>query len=272
MATVVMTGGTSGFGVLAAERMRASHEVLLGARAISGAPHGDGLLPMDLASLPSVRQFADEVTRELDGAPIDALVLNAGIVRADADGRTRDGVETTFAVNHLAHHLLLRLLLPHLAKGARVTLTTSGTHDPDAGTELVPPRHADADLLAHPERDPGWTVGSRAVAEVLVTEGATTVPAVARHLDLARQNVQRHVDELVRLGHARTRDNPAHRRSALVDLTPRGATEFRRLRASELAAMDSLAPECGVEEVRRATEVLAALERDIRERAAGVRA
>lgn len=119
--------------------------------------------------------------------------------------------------------------------------------------------------------DLGWTVGSRAVVEVLVTEGAMTVPHVARLLDLARQNVQRHVDDLVRLGHVRTRDNPAHRRSVLVETTPRGATAFRRLRTSELAAMDSLAPEHGVEEIRRASEVLAALERDIRERAAELR-
>ena len=69
-------------------------------------------------------------------------------------GRTVDGFETAFAVNHLAHYLLLRLLLPSLAHGAIVVLTTSGTHDPDTKAGLAPPRHADADLLAHPERDP----------------------------------------------------------------------------------------------------------------------
>jgi NAD(P)-dependent dehydrogenase (short-subunit alcohol dehydrogenase family) len=61
---------------------------------------------------------------------IDALVLNAGLIRADVDAGTVDGYEPTFAVNHLAHYLLLRLLLDRLADGARVVQTTSGTHDP----------------------------------------------------------------------------------------------------------------------------------------------
>ncbi|NGN65231.1 dehydrogenase [Streptomyces sp. A7024] len=90
-----------------------------------------------------------------DEGGIDALVLNAGLIRPDADGRTVDGYETTFGVNHLAHYLLLRLLMPSLAPGAVVVLTTSGTHDPATKASLVTPRHAEAELLAHPERDPG---------------------------------------------------------------------------------------------------------------------
>lgn len=150
MATVVMTGGSSGFGAHAAAQLRANGaSVLLGARRSA-----EGALALDLTSFASVRSFAAEVGEVLGHREIDALALNAGIVRADVQGRTADGFETTFAVNHLAHHLLLRLLLPRLAKGATVTLTTSGTHDPDTGAELTPPRHADAVLLAHPDRDP----------------------------------------------------------------------------------------------------------------------
>lgn len=150
MATIVMTGGSSGFGRLAAAgRLRGpDHRLILGSR---GA--GDGV-PLDLASLGSVRSFAAAVHDQLAGVGIDALVLNAGMIRPDADGRTIDGYETTFAVNHLAHFLLIRLLLPELADGARVVLTTSGTHDPATGAGLATPRHADADLLAHPDRDP----------------------------------------------------------------------------------------------------------------------
>ncbi|MPZ54880.1 MAG: hypothetical protein GEU79_19505 [Acidimicrobiia bacterium] len=85
--------------------------------------------------------------------PVDALVLNAGMVLPDVTGRTVDGFETTFAVNHLAHYLLLRLLLTALADQAIVVLTTSGTHDPANNAVLAPPRHADAELLAHPDRD-----------------------------------------------------------------------------------------------------------------------
>ncbi|GAB2657824.1 SDR family NAD(P)-dependent oxidoreductase [Nocardia goodfellowii] len=152
MTTMVMTGGTSGFGAITAERLKGGNaRVILGAR----RPESDvDTFPLDLAELASVRRFADAVREDLGDTPIDALVLNAGLIRPDADGRTVDGFETTFAVDHLAHYLLLRLLLPALAEDAIVTLTTSGTHDPATATSLVPPRHADAELLAHPDRDP----------------------------------------------------------------------------------------------------------------------
>ena len=42
---------------------------------------------------------------------LDALILNAGVINPHVSRRTEDGFETTFAVNHLAHHLLLRSLL-----------------------------------------------------------------------------------------------------------------------------------------------------------------
>ncbi|NKY60568.1 hypothetical protein [Nocardia flavorosea] len=63
-----------------------------------------GSLPLDLTELESVRAFAAAVRQELAGTPIDALILNAGVVFPDAARRTTDGYETTFAVNHLAHY------------------------------------------------------------------------------------------------------------------------------------------------------------------------
>ncbi|GAB4585973.1 protochlorophyllide reductase [Nocardia sp. IFM 10818] len=146
-----MTGGTSGFGALAVQRLTptAGTRLLLGAR--SPAPD---TLPLDLSRLDSVRTFAAEVRAQLGDSRIDVLLFNAGGIHPDDTGRTPDGYETTFAVNHLAHYLLLRLLLPTVADKARIILTTSGTHDPATGASLEPPRHADAELLAHPERDP----------------------------------------------------------------------------------------------------------------------
>ena len=118
-------------------------------------------------------------------------------------------------------------------------------------------------------RDLGWTVGSRAVVELLVATGPATVPQLAERLSLARQNVQRLVDGLVRLGHVRTVANPAHRRSVLVELTGRGRRAFDRLHAQELEEMGGLAAECTAQELATAGRVLAALERDVRSRAAG---
>lgn len=162
MGAIVMTGGTSGFGALAAEQLRGRRdaELLIGDRGRQGREVA-GALPLDLARLDSVRSFARAVLDRLDGRPVDALVLNAGGIRADDRGRTVDGYETTFAVNHLAHYLMIRLLLPALADGGRVVLTTSGTHDPATKAGLATPRHADAELLAHPELDPGRDTSAR---------------------------------------------------------------------------------------------------------------
>lgn len=164
MRTIVMTGGTSGFGELAARQVLAAEDVrlLIGAR--GPAPTGAESIPVDLTSLESVRAFAESVSTQLGDAEIDALVLNAGVNGRDADERTPDGYETAFAVNHLAHYLLLRLLLPRLARGAVVVLTTSGTHDPAEGAMLPAPRHANAQLLAHPELDPERDAAPRTAA------------------------------------------------------------------------------------------------------------
>lgn len=155
MAAVVMTGGTSGFGVHTTDLLAESGcRVLLGSRG-SAATGGAEVMALDLTSLESVRSFAAQARERLGEQRIDALVLNAGIVLSDATRRTADGYETTFAVNHLAHYLLLRLLLDRMAERAVIVLTTSGTHDPRINGGLAPPRHAEARLLADPSRDPG---------------------------------------------------------------------------------------------------------------------
>ncbi|MBF6302913.1 SDR family NAD(P)-dependent oxidoreductase [Nocardia amamiensis] len=193
MNTFVMTGGTSGIGEIAARRLAGvpGARLLLGTRG-AALPEAEAF-PLDLARLDSVRAFAESIVSQVDGTRINGLVLNAGIATPDADSRTADGFETAFAVNHLAHYLLLRLLLPHLADGATVVLTTSSTHDPAAGTRMPPPRHADAPLLAHPDRDaerdrqPG-TAGRRAYASSklcnILTARALAAQPEARQRDL----------------------------------------------------------------------------------------
>jgi len=149
--TIVMTGGSSGFGAIAVQMFVQSSgtRLLVGSR----SPSVDSV-PLELTQLDSVRTFAWSVLEQLGDTRIDALLLNAGTVLPNDTGRTADGYETTFAVNHLAHYLLIRLLIPTLADGARIVLTTSGTHDPATRAHLATPRHADAELLAHPDRDP----------------------------------------------------------------------------------------------------------------------
>jgi DNA-binding MarR family transcriptional regulator len=74
-----------------------------------------------------------------------------------------------------------------------------------------------------------------------------TVPGIARTMGLTRQGVQKQVDLLVTQGLLTLRDNPEHRRSAHVRLTPAGRRAFasadrrwRRL-ARDLVAAQPLA-------------------------------
>jgi NAD(P)-dependent dehydrogenase (short-subunit alcohol dehydrogenase family) len=147
MKTIVMTGGTAGIGLTAVKQMQKipNVRILLGVR--GNKPTECESLPLDLARLSSVRSFAAAIEKKLGENSIDALVLNAGTQVSKLGQRTDDGYETTFAVNHLAHYLLLRLLMPKLASGAIVLITTSNLHDP-ATNPMAPPEHADATMLA----------------------------------------------------------------------------------------------------------------------------
>ncbi len=152
---IVMTGASSGIGRVAAETLlRRPGALLIAGARTQNLPTGAHALPLDLAALASVREFAAGVIKALDGARIDTLLLNAGGQRPTVDERSVDGHELTFAINHLGPYLLLRLLMPHLARGARIVLTTSGTHDPAEKTGVPAPRHADAAWLANPAIDP----------------------------------------------------------------------------------------------------------------------
>jgi NAD(P)-dependent dehydrogenase (short-subunit alcohol dehydrogenase family) len=147
MKTIVMTGATAGLGLLASAQMRRAPEVRLLVGARGETPPGVESRPLDLARLASVRSFAARVEEWLGEASLDGLVLNAGMQVGDVRQRTDDGIETTFAVNHLAHYLLLRLLMPRLSSGAIVVITTSNLHDPKTNA-VAPPRHADVEKLA----------------------------------------------------------------------------------------------------------------------------
>lgn len=152
MSTRVMTGGMSGFGAIAAKRL-----TLLGnARLILGTRRPTTVgesIPLDLTELNSVRAFTMSVRERLGDTAVDALVLNAGMIRHDDTGRTVEGFETTFAVNHLAHYLmlrLLRLLLPALADSAIVMLTRNSWRTPIAILTAIPRRARLASMRTRP--------------------------------------------------------------------------------------------------------------------------
>jgi retinol dehydrogenase 14 len=138
--TCVVTGATSGLGRATALGLAAlGADVLLvgrdrerGERALAEAQAAGGgprsaLLLYDLSFQSQVSELADELHQRF--ARLDVLVNNAGV---DVGRRevTGDGLELTFAVNHLAPFLLTGLMMDRLkaAGAARVITLSSGAH------------------------------------------------------------------------------------------------------------------------------------------------
>jgi NAD(P)-dependent dehydrogenase (short-subunit alcohol dehydrogenase family) len=82
---------------------------------------------VDLDSLASVRSVAQTILDDSSVSKIDVMVNNAGIMSSPY-GKTKDGLEMQFGVNHISHFLLTNLLMPKILSagpGARVVNISS---------------------------------------------------------------------------------------------------------------------------------------------------
>jgi NAD(P)-dependent dehydrogenase (short-subunit alcohol dehydrogenase family) len=138
---ILITGATNGIGLAAAEALAGlgaelvivarsearAGEALVRIKRSSGSNAPIDVLSADLASQASIRRLAAEV---LDRYPrVDVLVNNAGAMHSTRQV-TEDGIELTWAVNHLGPFLLTTLLLDRLKESApaRVVTTSSDAH------------------------------------------------------------------------------------------------------------------------------------------------
>jgi NAD(P)-dependent dehydrogenase (short-subunit alcohol dehydrogenase family) len=136
--TVVITGGTSGIGEVAARQLAAiGARIVLIARdplRVDGAldriagPNANVEIKVyyaDLFSLAAVKRVAAEIAAA--EPTIDVLINNAGALFETRE-TTVDGLERTFALNHMAYFVLTNGLLANLKPGARIISTASDAH------------------------------------------------------------------------------------------------------------------------------------------------
>jgi NAD(P)-dependent dehydrogenase (short-subunit alcohol dehydrogenase family) len=136
----VVTGANSGLGlVIARELARKGARVVMACRNLdkghaavdairSEVPDAQLQLDeLDLASLASVRSFAERFKNTHDG--LDLLLNNAGVMAAPRR-HTADGFELHLGTNHLGHFALTNLLLPLMEgrEDARVVTLSSNAH------------------------------------------------------------------------------------------------------------------------------------------------
>ncbi len=137
---VLVTGGTNGIGQVTARSLAAmgATVVLSGRdpqrtstsvqsiRSQTGSEQVDGLVA-DLSSQSQIRKMAEDFRARYDR--LDVLVNNAGAIIMKRE-ESVDGIEMTFALNHLNYFLLTHLLLDMLkaAPAARIVNVSSEAH------------------------------------------------------------------------------------------------------------------------------------------------
>jgi len=160
--TVVITGATSGIGEVAADRLAAKgarivfiardesrgEETLKHLKAIApGQPHK--AYYADLSRLSEMKRVGGEIAAQ--EARIDVLINNAGAAFMTREV-TEDGLEKTFALNHMSYFVLTSLLRPKLGRGGRIVSTASTAHKG---------AHLDFDDLQTEKRYAGFAVYGR---------------------------------------------------------------------------------------------------------------
>jgi DNA-binding MarR family transcriptional regulator len=111
-----------------------------------------------------------------------------------------------------------------------------------------------------------WGGGAFGFMRSLALLGPLTVPQIAQMRPTSRQRMQRLADELAAEGLVNFVDNPKHRRSRLVQLTPKGATRYRELNARFLSLASTMGGTRSEAEIRKTTEIVRQLSDDVKAR------
>jgi len=158
----LVTGANAGIGYATAQdlaarggrvwlacRSRAKGEAAVAAISAASGSGQVRLLHLDLADLASVRQCASEFAALSE--PLHVLINNAGV--GGARGRTADGFEIHFGINHLGHFALTQALAPLLLDSApaRIVTVASDSHYQAKGIDFEGLRNRTKGITGVPE-------------------------------------------------------------------------------------------------------------------------
>ncbi len=151
--TIFITGGSSGIGYQAVLKLISlGHNIILPCKNIFRANEvltnifnqlpielskkGEIYTPiMDLSDLNSIDSLCSKLKPRC--VNIDVLILNAGLqyTGSKRPRMSTQGIELTFAVNHLAHFYLTQKILPYLEtrNDPKIIITSSEVHNPNSG-------------------------------------------------------------------------------------------------------------------------------------------
>ncbi len=140
MPLMMVTGATDGIGLETARQLlgngvdvfvhgRSQARAAAASERLNREGHRGRAIPVwaDLARMVEVVDLARQIRTETQR--LDGLINNAGVYESQRSV-TEDGFERTLAINHFAHHVITRLLVPvlELAPAARIVVVSSGTH------------------------------------------------------------------------------------------------------------------------------------------------
>ena len=111
-----------------------------------------------------------------------------------------------------------------------------------------------------------WGGGAFGFMRSLALLGPLTVPQIAEMRPTSRQRMQRLADELAAEGLVKFVDNPKHRRSKLVRLTPKGEARYRELDTRLLSIASTMAGTLSEAEIRNTIDVVRQLSADVKAR------
>jgi len=110
----------------------------------------------------------------------------------------------------------------------------------------------------------GWGGGAFGFMRSLALLGPLTVPQIAQMRPTSRQRMQRLADELAAEGLVEFIDNPRHRRSKLVRLTPAGDARYGELNARLLVIASTMGVALSASDVWKTTEIVRQIRDDLK--------